>query len=83
MAGNDWGLSWSKRWHRVNPDGPVSRGGMPTAMCGSWIYLYTRDNILVRRPRHIDVIFNVPSSAAVCKHCEKKGRGDGSPTSPY
>lgn len=83
MPDNDWGLSWSKRWHRVNPDGPVSRGNMPTSLCSSSLYLYTSDNKLVRRPPHIDAAFDLPSSAQICKLCDKKGRGNGSPTRPY
>jgi len=50
MQGHDatWGLTWSGRWHKINPDGPSEThrfgGSYVTAYCGQWVY--TQDQIM-------------------------------------
>lgn len=68
-----WGLSWSRRWHKINPDSrPVG-----LAVCGAPVH--TQAEIRGEGPHgygpiyHLGVILAEPEKAAgICKKCEKK-----------
>lgn len=63
-----WGLTWSQRWHKINPESDTTQ---PASLCGAW--LYTQDFVRLHgRPSLLKEIVAGVKKAPTCKKCEKK-----------
>lgn len=72
-----WGLSWSQRWHKIDPEATESarkKGIKRNAVTLCSKYVYTQDELREpNSPLHLRVILAEPEKAkGVCKHCTKR-----------